>query len=135
MVTFNEFAQGRVSPIRRQVAIERAPRLMLVTDNPGLVAGMRATAETSGWSVVPATEAGATPEMIACCDLVLVDIEVGFDLIQRIARYTGPRLVGVVGGWDLRSAELAQWCPSLVHYPAGDAEFAALLAATATRPR
>ncbi len=120
---------------RRTVVTEQPPRLLLVTESRRLVQDLRLVAETNGWLVVPATDAGATAEIIACCDLVVVDVEVGLDLIQRIAKHAGPRLVGAVGGWDLRSAELSRWCPSLVHYPAGEAEFAALLAATPSRTR
>lgn len=116
-----------------KVALERAPRLLIVTSSAGLAGNVRQLAEANGWLAVPTSDAGATAEMIACSELVVVDVEMGIGLIKRLASHAGQRLAVILGGWDVRATDLSAVCTQFLHYPLREGELVTLLARTEAR--
>jgi len=73
--------------------------------------------ESEGWSLVATPEAGATPQMIGCCDLVVVDLALGQALVRWLAQHARGRLAGLCGSSDIAQHDVADCCRAFVYHP------------------
>jgi hypothetical protein len=103
---------------------------LLVTERSAVVAELRPLAEAAGWVLIPTQEAGATPEMVACCEMVLVDLALGQGLVRWLAQHAGHRLACLCGSWDMQQQDVADCCSVFVSYPLSSRSLLQALALT-----
>jgi CheY-like chemotaxis protein len=116
-----------------------ALRVLVVDDDPLVIAGNRALLEELGCAVSTASTgrlaaaalaSGGSEPVLVLCDMWLADGENGIELLRRLAALTGPRISGILISGDTSPETLAAATQAgfvLLHKPVSPAKLRAVV--------